>query len=168
MFLDGTLHPLLVQKVPADVSDWLAIGLVRDPAARRNLVRDGLKRLLDAMPSDDGSYRDWLAFAKSLGEILSRFHALDQAHAQGLDDMLQKVQQRSDELLASWIAKHYSDLPSLPAAAAPAMLHQVPRFLAMRRGAGERGGVGGIRRAGNGSVGTDPRACHRARTQAGL
>jgi hypothetical protein len=135
MFLDGTLHPLLVQKVPTDVPDWLAVGIVRDPTARRNLVRDGLKRLLDTMPSDDGSYRDWLTFAKSQGEILSRFHALDQAHAQGLDDMLQEVQQRSDELLASWIAKHYSDLPSLPAAAAPAMLHQVPRFLAIRRGA---------------------------------
>ena len=135
MFLDGTLHPLLVQKVPAGVPDWLAVGIVRDPAARRNLVRDGLKRLLDTMPSDGGSYRDWLAFAKSQGEILSRFHAMDQAHAQGLDDMLQEVQQRSDERLASWIAKHYSDLPSLPAAAAPAMLHQVPRFLAMRHGA---------------------------------
>lgn len=138
MFLDGTLHPLLVQKVPTDVPDWLAIGIVRDPAARRNLVRDGLTRLLDTMPSDGGSYRDWLAFAKSQGEILSRFHGLDQAHAQGLDDLLQKARQRSDELLASWLRKHYSDLPSLPAAAAPAMLHQVPRFLAMRRSTGQK------------------------------
>jgi hypothetical protein len=138
MFLDGTLHPLLVQKVPADGPDWLTVGIVRDPAARRNLVRDGLKRLLDTMPSIEASYRDRLTFAKSFGEILSRFHALDQAHAQGLDDLLQKVQQRSDELLASWMRKHYSDLPSLPVATAPVMLHQVPRFLALRRGAGEK------------------------------
>lgn len=135
MFLDGTLHPLLVQKVPPDVADWIAVGIVRDPAARRNLARDGLKRLLDTMPSDDGSYRDWLAFAKSFGEILSRLHVLDPAHAKGLGDRLQEIQQRSDERLASWIAKHYADLPSLPAAKAPVMLHQVPRFLAMRRGA---------------------------------
>ena len=138
MFLDGTLHPLLVQKVPAEMPDWLTVGIVRDPAARRNLVRDGLKRLLDAMPSIEASYRDWLSFAKSFGEILSRFHALDQAHAQGLDDLLQEVQRRSDELLVSWMRKHYSDLPSLPVATAPVMLHQVPRFLALRRGAGEK------------------------------
>ena len=67
-----------------------------------------------------------------------RFHALDQAHAKELADLLQEVQQRSDERLVSWIARHYSDLPSLPVAAAPVMLHQVPRFMALRRGAGEK------------------------------
>ncbi|MFE8034660.1 BREX-3 system phosphatase PglZ [Thiohalocapsa marina] len=138
MFLDGSLHPLLVQQVPADAPDWLAVGMVRDPAARRHLVRDGLQRLLDSMPSDDCSYRDWLSFAKSQGEILSRFHALDPTYAQGLEDLLQEIHRRSDERLVSWIGKHYADLPSLPVAAAPVMVHQVPRFLAIRHGAGEK------------------------------
>ncbi len=138
MFLDGTLHPLLVQSVPADLPDWLAVGIVQDPAALRNLVRDGLKRLIDTMPSIDASHRDWTAFAKSQGEILSRFHALDPVRAKGLGETLQQVQQLSDERLVFWVRKHYSDLPSLPSAAAPVMLHQIPRFLAMRRGAGRR------------------------------
>lgn len=137
MFLDGTLHPLLVQSIPTDLPDWLAVGMLQDPAALRNLVRDGLKRLLDAMPSIEASHRDWATFAKSQAEILSRFHALDAARAQGLGDTLQQVQQLSDERLVAWVGKHYSDLPSLSVAVAPVMLHQVPRFLAMRRGAGE-------------------------------
>lgn len=137
MFLDGTLHPLLVQSIPTESPDWLAVGMLQDPAALRNLVRDGLKRLIDAMPSIDASHRDWASFAKSQAEILSRFHALDTARAQGLRDTVAQVQQLSDERLVAWVGKHYSDLPSLPVAAAPVMLHQVPRFLAMRRGAGE-------------------------------
>lgn len=137
MFLDGTLHPLLVQVIPTDSPDWLVVGMVRDPAALRNLVRDGLERLIDAMPSIDASHREWAAFAKSQGEILSRFHALEPVRAHGLGVTLQQVQQLSDERLVSWVGKHYSDLPSLPVAAAPVMLHQVPRFLAMRRTAGE-------------------------------
>lgn len=136
MFLDGTLHPLLVQSVPAELPDWLAVGMVQDPAALRNLVQDGLKRLIDAMPSDHESHRDWAAFAKSQGEILSRFHTLDPVRAKGLGETLRQVQQLADERLVSWVRKHYSDLPSLPIAAAPVMLHQIPRFLAMRRGAG--------------------------------
>ena len=35
------------------------------------------------------------------------------------------------------MTEHYADLPSLPAANAPAMVHQIPRFLALRRNVGE-------------------------------
>lgn len=126
-----------MQSAPADLPDWLAVGLVQDPAALRNLVRDGLRRLIDAVPSIAASHRDWATFAKSQAEILSRFQTLDPLHAKGLGDTLQQVQELSDERLTSWVGKHYADLPSLPVAAAPVMLHQVPRFLAMRRAAGE-------------------------------
>ena len=37
MFLDGTLHPLAVQFMPAGLPDWLAVGIVQDPAALRQL-----------------------------------------------------------------------------------------------------------------------------------
>ena len=170
MFLDGTLHPLLVQKVPADVPDWLS---GRDRSGPGCTAQSGPRRTeASARHPAIGLRRaiaDWLTFAKSFGEILSRFHALDQAHAQGLDGMLQEVQQRSDELLVSWMRKHYSDLPSLPVANGAGDAAPSPAFSGLAaRCWREKGGVAGVRRAGNGSVGTDPRACHRARTQAGL
>jgi hypothetical protein len=67
MFLDGTLHPLLVQSIPTESPDWLAVGMVRDPAALRNLVRDGLRRLIDAMPSIDASHREWAGLREEPG-----------------------------------------------------------------------------------------------------
>jgi len=137
MFLDGTLHPLAVASMPTDLPDWMTVGIVKDPAALRNLVQDGFRSLIDTMPTADSSYRDWGTFAKRFGEILSRFHSLDPARAQGLRDALQEVQRRSDDGLVAWVGKRYSDLPSLPVANAPVMVPQVPRFLALRRSAGE-------------------------------
>ena len=37
----------------------------------------------------------------------------------------------------AWVGKHYADLPSLPVAKGPVMVHHVPRFLSMRRSPGE-------------------------------
>ena len=51
MFLDGTLHPLSVQGVPAGIPDWAKVGIVQDPAALRNLVLDGIKSLIDSLPT---------------------------------------------------------------------------------------------------------------------
>ena len=137
MFLDGTLRPVLVQSMPVGSADWFGVGMIRDPAALGNLVRDGLKRLSDAVPTSAASHRDWLAFAQSQTEILARFHALDAARAQGLGEAVREIQRLTDERLLAWVRAHYSDLPTLPVAAAPVMLHQVPRYLAMRRGVGE-------------------------------
>jgi len=137
MFLDGLLHPLAVQTLPLDVPEWISVGIVKDPAALRNLVRDGFRKLLDTMPTADSTHGEWGAFARRSGEILSRYHSLDAARAQGLCEALQEVQRVSDERLVAWVDKHYADLPSLPVAHAPVMVHQIPRFLALRRDAGE-------------------------------
>ena len=63
MFLDGTLHPLAVQYLPADlpanVSKSIAIGIVKDPAALRNLVVNSLKALAETLPTTDATHRDW-------------------------------------------------------------------------------------------------------------
>ena len=139
MFLDGTLHPLTVHYLPANlpatVSKSIAIGIVKDAAALRNLVVDGLKALVETLPTTEATHRDWGAFARRFGEILARFHNLDTARAQGLRAEVAQLQRLADERLLAWMTEHYADLPSLPAANAPAMVHQIPRFLTLRRNA---------------------------------
>ena len=141
MFLDGTLHPLAVHYLPADlpanVSKSIAIGIVQDPAALRNLVADGLKALVETLPTTDATHRDWGGFARRFGEVLARFHNLDSTRAKGLQADVVEVQRLADERLLAWVNGHYADLPSLPTAKAPVIVHQIPRFLALRRDAGE-------------------------------
>ena len=137
MFMDGTLHPLSVQGMPAGIPDWAKVGVVQDPAAMRNLVLDGIKNLLDSLPTLESSYRDWCQLARHFGEILARYHSLDAARAAGIRGSVVELQRLADERLHVWVAKHYADLPSLPVAKGPVMVHHVPRFLSMRRSAGE-------------------------------
>ena len=69
--------------------------------------------------------------------MLARFHSLDTVRAEGLKAAIAELQATTDERLRQWVALHYADLPSLPVAKGPVMVHHVPRFLSLRRGAGE-------------------------------
>lgn len=131
MFLDGTLPPLEVQGIPANLPEWIKAGVIRDPGAMRNLVFEGIKGLSDEMPDADSNYRDWMHFSRRFGEILSRFYGLDVPHAESIKADLKAFVQQTDERLGRWVSKHYADLPSLPIARGPVMLHHVPRYLAM-------------------------------------
>lgn len=137
MFLDGLLHPLAVQGVSVSIPEWVKVGIVQDPLALRNLVAEGIKSILQSLPTMESSYRDWANLARRFGEVLARFHALDTVRAEGLKDAIADLQAATDERLRQWVTKHYADLPSLPVAKGPVMVHHVPRFLSMRRGAGE-------------------------------
>jgi hypothetical protein len=137
MFLDGTLHPLQVQSVPGTVPAWIRPGILRDRGAMRDLVGDGITKLGAELPGADSPYRDWLNFARRFGEVLSRFHSIDSVDAERLQDQIIALQRAVDDRLLVWVREHYANLPSLPAAQSPVMVHQVPRFLSLRQGAGE-------------------------------
>lgn len=137
MFLDGTLHPLVVQGVPATLPEWAKAGVLQDPASMRNLVLEGIKSLKAEVPTIESPHRDWTHFSRRLGEVISRFHGLDTARAESIKDAMRDLVISADDQLREWVGKHYADLPSLPAAKGPIMVHHVPRYLAMRRGNGE-------------------------------
>lgn len=137
MFLEGTLHPVQVGGLPSDFPRRLHVGVVLTQGDLRDLVVEGLKALSEELPSEHGSHRDWLQFARKMGELLSRFHGLDNARFEAVRQDVEAFQSAADLSLQNWVRHHYADLPSLSAVKAPVMVHHVPRFLAMRRDAGE-------------------------------
>lgn len=138
MFLDGTLHPLSVEGPPTSaLPEWAKVGIVEDPNALERLVTDSVTRIAGDLPDVNAGHRDWTQLSRRLGELLSRFHNLTSAPAEVVNDQVRKLQKDADESLRCWVTEHYMDLPSLPAAKGPVMVHHVPRFLALRRGNGE-------------------------------
>lgn len=136
MFLEGLLHPLVVQGLPTTIPEWAKVGIVQDPLALRTLVTEGIKGLQLALPDTDSSYRDWISTARKFGEVLARFHGLNASRAEELKASVAELQSSADERLIDWSRKHYADLPSLPIAKGPVMVHHIPRYLARQRADG--------------------------------
>lgn len=138
MFLNGSLHPLAVQSVPANVPSWIKAGIVQDPAARSALVKKGITKLIEATPTSASTHKDWSEFAKQYGEILARVH--DLGNSSGNDAMaevhglVKTLQDQSDQNLQAWVAaKHYADLSTLSFHNGPVMVHRIPDYLSSRR-----------------------------------
>lgn len=108
-----------------------------DANALGDLVAESVKRVEAELPGTDSSHRDWSDFARRLGEIIYRFHSLSAQQATGIQQQVRALQIEADTRLTEWVFEHFADLPSLPAVKGPVMVHHVPRYLAMRRGAGE-------------------------------
>lgn len=137
MFLEGALQPVEVQDSPAELPEWVKVGLVNDPQALGKLVSEGVRRLAADLPAVDASHRDWVEMARRLGEIISRFNNLSTSVAQPIQQQVRALQRLADDRLKDWLFQHFADLPSLPTARAPVMVHHVPRYLSLRRTAGE-------------------------------
>lgn len=137
MFMDGTLHPLIVNGLDVVLSEWEKSGIVQDPGAMRDLILEGIKKLLQTVPTLESSYRDWLQLSRHVGELIARFHGLDAAQAELVNEPILSLQNTVDNSLRQWVIQHYSDLSSLPAIKGPVIVHHAPRFLAMKHAAGE-------------------------------
>lgn len=137
MFLEGALQPVGAHDSPTDLPEWVKVGLVEDPHALGNLVSEGVRRIAADLPDANATHRDWVELARRLGEVISRFNSLSTEIAEPIQQQLRKLQRDADERLRGWLVQHYADLPSLPAAKGPVMVHHVLRYLALRRNAGE-------------------------------
>lgn len=137
MFLDGFLHPIEVHGSVDTLPDWARVGVVPDPLALRNLVARGVAELQKQLPLVEDAPRAWTDWALRFGQILSRFHTLDQARADSVAGDVATLRATADAALLAWSRLHYANLPSLPGVKAPVMLHRTADMLATRRNAGE-------------------------------
>jgi hypothetical protein len=137
LFLEGALQPVEVFGCPTDMPGWIKVGMVEDPQAICNLVSEGVRRIVADLPAVETSHRDWVELARRLGEIICRFNGLNAKIAEPINEQVRAMQSAADERLKDWLFQHFADLPSLPAAKGPVMVHHVPRYLALRRSAGE-------------------------------
>lgn len=137
LFLEGTLQPVATSSSAADLPDWVRVGVVDDPQSFGTLVSEGTKKIAADLPTVEATHRDWVETARRLGEVISRLNGLSTALAEPIQPQVRALQREADERLKDWIVRHYADLSSLPAAKGPVMVHHVPRYLALRRSAGE-------------------------------
>jgi len=137
MFLEGILRPIAASSSGADLPDWVRVGLVDDPQALGVLVSEGAKKIAADLPKVEATHRDWVETTRRLGEVISRFHGLSATLAEPIQADVHNLQREADERLKDWLVRNYANLSSLPAAKGPVMVHHVPRYLALRREAGE-------------------------------
>lgn len=137
LFLKGALQPVNVQSAPATLPNWIKLGAIQSPTGLRDLVGGGIKSVAAKLPTPEATHRDWIDAAKRMAETIYRFHELPSDAAAMLRPSMQELQVEADLRLKEWVQKHYQDLPSLPVAKAPVMVHHIPRYLSMRRDAGE-------------------------------
>jgi hypothetical protein len=137
MFLEGILQPVRTNGHESELPAWTKKGLLENHDALGKLVSEGVKKLSDELPGSDATHRAWLETARRLGEIIARFNALSADIAFPLQQELEALQSDADERLKHWLIHHFADLPSLSVAKGPVMVHHIPRYLAMRRNAGE-------------------------------
>lgn len=137
LFLEGALQPVNVRTAPATLPDWIKLGAIQSPTSLRDLVSGGIGSIATKLPAPDATHRDWIDAAKRLAETICRFHELPSEDAAVLRPAMRELQLDADTRLREWVQQRFQDLPSLPVAKAPVMVHHIPRYLSMRRSAGE-------------------------------
>ncbi len=137
LFLEGALQPVNARNVPTTLPDWIRLGAIQSPSSLRDLVEGGIRSVAAKLPAPEATHRDWTDAAKRLAETIYRFHELPSEDAAALRPAMRALQLDADTRLRQWVQQRFQDLPSLPVAKAPVMVHHIPRYLSMRRNAGE-------------------------------
>ena len=141
LFLEGLLRPVAHPAARRLAGSWAAAGVRTDPAADRRRRLAGLLEKAEAsLPTETAGHRGWLAFARVWAELNAlRFAGADSEPSE-TDPRYAALRDQVDAAFAAWLWRRFSTLHNQPSAP-PVMVHHVPRVLARRLVAGDRGRV---------------------------
>lgn len=131
LFLEGILRPIeTVQRSDQPLPGWIAAGIYRNPAAERIRRVEGLlDALQETVPDDTARHRAWVSYARRWAEFIYLWHQMNEKEKSPQAHKFEQLRDRVDETFLTWLETRYASLHTLPPAT-PAMLHQLPRYLA--------------------------------------
>ena len=136
LFAEGHLQPISHWGARTLRSTWHRAGIRwnerEDAAARLDQL---LKIAAEQLPGQDAGHEDWQRFASVWAKVAVHAHSPNGQPSEKQRQAIAGLRERMDAAFASWVAKRFAGLASLPPSP-PVMLHHVPRFLAQQAGSG--------------------------------
>lgn len=133
LFLDGSLSPVSTNE-PHSLPLWAQTGVIHDAVGDALRRFQGLRRKLETgLPEPDATHRDWQDFAQKWAELIVLRWLCDGSI--GPEDMeaWARLHAQIENLFAGWMVSRYGTLHNLPFQHQPAMVHHIPRFMAMEK-----------------------------------
>src|SRR5262249_30999066 len=132
-FLDGSLTPVKLEnsvKLPA----WAQTGVIHDPKADALRRFRGLRQKFEAeIPTADVSHREWQQVAQRWAELVTLRWEWDEALDGADRTAWSSLQSKVENAFGQWMMRHYGSLHNLSYNQEPAMVHHIPRYMAVER-----------------------------------
>ena len=122
------------QEDVASLPAWVRTGVVHDPKADAVRRFRGLRQKFESeIPSADASHRDWQQAAQRWAELVVLRWEWDEALDTADRTTWNGLQAKVEDAFGQWMMQRYGSLHNLPFHHQPVMVHQIPRFLAVKR-----------------------------------
>lgn len=133
LFLDGSLTPVETEDA-ASLPSWAQTGVIHDASADSLRRFHGLRMKLDAsLPEPGASHRDWQDVAQKWAELVVLRWICDEMLGPDERQLWTTLHERIEREFGRWMTSRYGTLHNLPHQHQPAMVHHIPRFMALER-----------------------------------
>jgi hypothetical protein len=132
-FLDGSLKPVEHEDA-ASLPAWVQPGVIHDPKADAIRRFHALRQQFEAeIPSNEASHREWQQAAQRWAELIVLRWRWDDGLNTADRTTWAILHTKLENSFAQWMTHRYGALYNLSFHQQPVMVHQIPRFLALKQ-----------------------------------